>query len=84
MYVSVFYANITPFHELRQKLKGKNIFHIQRKRYLNLFAFYIFQNSTYPRIFRLFRALGLRHVTVIDDKHRVSKKKKKKIYLFFC
>lgn len=38
---------------------------------MNAGAYTVAYNSTYPRIFRLFRALGLRHVTVIDDKHRV-------------
>ncbi|ESO84072.1 hypothetical protein LOTGIDRAFT_155388 [Lottia gigantea] len=39
--------------------------------FMNPAPFTISDRASLPRIFRLFRALGLRHVTVIDDKHQV-------------
>ncbi len=37
-----------------------------------------FQETSLPRVFKLFRALGLRHLVVVDNENRVS------VSLFYC
>ncbi|XP_035216187.1 H(+)/Cl(-) exchange transporter 7-like isoform X2 [Stegodyphus dumicola] len=44
---------------------------INLKPYMNISAYTISEKASLPRIFRLFRALGLRHLPVIDDKNSV-------------
>lgn len=40
---------------------------------LCLFDCLFFQNASLSRAFRLFRALGLRHIVVIDENNKVSR-----------
>lgn len=37
------------------------------------------QETSLPRVFKLFRALGLRHLVVVDDENRVGV-----VVLFIC
>ncbi|XP_055954224.1 H(+)/Cl(-) exchange transporter 7-like [Argiope bruennichi] len=46
-------------------------FTIDLKPFMNPSAYTISQRASLPRIFKLFRALGLRHLPVIDDKNSV-------------
>ena len=39
--------------------------------YMNLSPYSVTENSNLPRIFRLFRGLGLRHLTIVDQNNRV-------------
>lgn len=39
--------------------------------YMNLAPYTLTENSNLPRIFRLFRGLGLRHLPIVDDHNRV-------------
>lgn len=39
--------------------------------YMNLAPYTLTENSNLPRIFRLFRGLGLRHLVIVDDHNRV-------------
>ncbi len=39
--------------------------------YMNLAPYSCTENSNLPRIFRLFRGLGLRHLVIVDDQNRV-------------
>lgn len=64
------YPRFQPIHKINVSPREREM-HIDLTHFMNAGAYTVAYNSTYPRIFRLFRALGLRHVTVIDDKHRV-------------
>ncbi len=44
---------------------------IDLRPYMNLAPFSLTENSNLPRIFRLFRGLGLRHLVIVDDHNRV-------------
>lgn len=39
--------------------------------YMNLSPYSLTENSNLPRIFRLFRGLGLRHLVIVDEHNRV-------------
>jgi chloride channel 7 len=39
--------------------------------YMNLAPYSLSENSNLPRIFRLFRGLGLRHIVIVDKKNNV-------------
>jgi chloride channel 7 len=39
--------------------------------YMNLSPYSLSENSNLPRIFRLFRGLGLRHIVIVDFHNRV-------------
>ncbi len=39
--------------------------------YMNLSPYSLNENSNLPRIFRLFRGLGLRHIVIVDMRNRV-------------
>lgn len=42
---------------------------------------FVFQNASLPRIFRLFRGLGLRHIVVVNDVNEVTIYLNKNIFL---
>ncbi|XP_077974485.1 H(+)/Cl(-) exchange transporter 7-like isoform X2 [Styela clava] len=45
--------------------------HVDLEPYVNPAPYVVHKNSSFPRIFRLFRALGLRHLVVIDDDYSI-------------
>lgn len=46
-------------------------FELDIRPYMNLAPYSLTENSNLPRIFRLFRGLGLRHLVIVDDNNRV-------------
>ena len=46
-------------------------FELDLRPYMNLSPYSVTENSNLPRIFRLFRGLGLRHLTIVDQTNRV-------------
>ncbi|XP_033749543.1 H(+)/Cl(-) exchange transporter 7-like [Pecten maximus] len=64
------YPRFTPIHQIHISPQERN-FHIDLKSFLNPGAYSVSHCASFPRIFRLFRALGLRHVVVVNRKHQV-------------
>lgn len=57
--------------------------HINLEPYVNPSPYVCHEDSSFPRIFRLFRALGLRHLVVVnDDYHVVGIVTRKDLYKF--
>lgn len=57
--------------------------HIDLEPYVNPSPYVCHEDSSFPRIFRLFRALGLRHLAVVnDDYHVVGIVTRKDLYKF--
>ncbi|XP_077980115.1 H(+)/Cl(-) exchange transporter 7-like [Glandiceps talaboti] len=46
-------------------------YHIDLRPFMNPNPYTVSQNASLPRIFRLFRGLGLRHLVVVDDHNQV-------------
>ena len=46
-------------------------FELDLRPYMNLSPYSVTENSNLPRIFRLFRGLGLRHLTIVNENNRV-------------
>ncbi|XP_078488881.1 H(+)/Cl(-) exchange transporter 7-like isoform X2 [Ciona intestinalis] len=51
--------------------EGEQQCHVDLRPFLNPSPYTIQENASLPRIFRLFRALGLRHLVVLNDEHKV-------------
>uniref|UniRef100_H2Z225 CBS domain-containing protein n=1 Tax=Ciona savignyi TaxID=51511 RepID=H2Z225_CIOSA len=51
--------------------EGEQQCHVDLRPFLNPSPYTVYENATLPRIFRLFRALGLRHLVVLDDDYKV-------------
>ncbi|XP_069124050.1 H(+)/Cl(-) exchange transporter 7-like isoform X2 [Argopecten irradians] len=64
------YPRFTPIHQIHISPQERN-FHIDLRSFLNPGAYSVSHCASFPRIFRLFRALGLRHVVVVNRKHQV-------------
>ena len=65
------------FYPRYLKLKDINIrddernYELDLRPYMNLSPYSLTENSNLPRIFRLFRGLGLRHIIIVDLNNRV-------------
>lgn len=46
-------------------------YHIDLRAIMNPTPYTVFYSASFPRIYRLFRSLGLRHLVVIDDRNQV-------------
>lgn len=46
-------------------------FEMDLKPYINLAPYSLSENSNFPKVFRLFRGLGLRHIIIVDENNRV-------------
>lgn len=46
-------------------------YHVDLRAIMNPTPYTVFYSASFPRIFRLFRSLGLRHLVVIDDRNQV-------------
>lgn len=46
-------------------------FSVDCKMFMNPSPYTVSEGTSAPRLFRLFRALGLRHMVVVDQDHRV-------------
>ena len=53
-------------HNLKKLISNTNIFHD-----IDIFVLFM-QNASMPRMFRLFRGLGLRHLIIVDGQNRVK------------
>ncbi|XP_062570699.1 H(+)/Cl(-) exchange transporter 7-like isoform X2 [Saccostrea cucullata] len=65
------YPKFTPVRQIHISQYEREHFEINLEPYMNPAAYCITDNSLYPRIFKLFRALGLRHLVVVDKHHQV-------------
>ncbi|XP_029658020.1 H(+)/Cl(-) exchange transporter 7 isoform X1 [Octopus sinensis] len=64
------YPRFQPIHKINISSNERKM-HIDLTSFMNPGAYTVSDCATYSRIFRLFRALGLRHVTVINAEHQV-------------
>jgi len=47
-------------------------YHIDLEPYISPCPYVVYENSSLSKVFSLFRSLGLRHLVVLDDNHKVS------------
>ena len=64
------YPRFIPIHQINISPHERD-FTIDLQPYMNPGSYTVSHNSSFPRIFRLFRALGLRHVVVVNDFNKV-------------
>ncbi|KAK3090640.1 hypothetical protein FSP39_013333 [Pinctada imbricata] len=64
------YPRFTPIHQISITPQERN-FTIDLTPFMNPAAYTVTDVASFPRIFKLFRALGLRHVPVVDKRHKV-------------
>lgn len=64
------YPRYPPIHQVNISQHERN-FTIDLRPYMNPSAYSVLHTASLPRIFRLFRALGLRHIVVVNDTNEV-------------
>ncbi|XP_071130802.1 H(+)/Cl(-) exchange transporter 7-like isoform X1 [Mytilus edulis] len=64
------YPRFIPIHQINISPHERE-FTIDLQPYMNPGAYTVSHNSSFPRIFRLFRALGLRHLVVVNENNKV-------------
>ncbi|XP_023244261.1 H(+)/Cl(-) exchange transporter 7-like [Centruroides sculpturatus] len=64
------YPRYPPIHQVNISQQERN-FTIDLRPYMNPSAYSVLHTASLPRIFRLFRALGLRHIVVVNDRNEV-------------
>lgn len=73
--LSVFRDSYSRFHSDTDRPPGvsppERDMHLNLEPYLNSAPYVAHKDASFPRIFRLFRALGLRHLVVVDDEYNV-------------
>ena len=64
------YPRYIKLKDIDLKAEDRNL-ELDLRPYMNLAPYSLTENSNLPRIFRLFRGLGLRHLVIVDDHNRV-------------
>uniref|UniRef100_K1RFY1 Chloride channel protein n=1 Tax=Magallana gigas TaxID=29159 RepID=K1RFY1_MAGGI len=65
------YPKFTPIRQIHVSQYERDNCEINLEPYMNPAAYCVTDNALFPRIFKLFRALGLRHLVVVDKHHQV-------------
>ncbi|XP_061182131.1 H(+)/Cl(-) exchange transporter 7-like [Saccostrea echinata] len=65
------YPKFTPIRQIKISQYERDNCEMNLEPYMNPAAYCVTDNSLYPRVFKLFRALGLRHLVVVDKHHQV-------------
>lgn len=64
------YPNLEDIH-IHEDKTLKN-YHINMKIFMDPSPYSVLQNTSVPKVFKLFRALGLRHLVIVNKKNRVK------------